>query len=91
MVTLILNMEIQIMYEDKTTGKVNGEPQSSILEKDRLLTSRETARKLGICERSLWGITSPRGSLPAVRIGRTVRYSPADIEAFIEASKGGVK
>ena len=52
-----------------------------------LLTSRETAKYLGISERSLWGHTVPRGNLPVVRIGKSVRYAPADIAAFIEAAK----
>jgi len=56
---------------------------------DRLLTSREAAKYLGISERSLWSHTSPRGNLKSARIGRSVRYSPADIAAFIEAAKNG--
>ncbi len=58
-----------------------------------LWSCRKTAQYLGICERSLWDITSPRGVLPAVRIGRAVRYDPADIAAFVEAAKneGGGK
>ena len=53
-----------------------------------LCNCRETARRLGICERSLWEISAPRGDLPVVRINRSVRYDSRDIEAFIEASKG---
>jgi len=34
---------------------------------------------LSISERSLWAITSPRGDLPCVRVGRSVRY---DIDAL---------
>jgi len=62
--------------------------KSDVME-DRLYTSRETARRLGICERTLWEISAPRGDLPCVRINRSVRYDPADVAAFIEASKGG--
>ena len=51
-----------------------------------LLTSRETAAALGICERTLYGLTK-RGDLPVVRIGRAVRYSVDDIVAWIERSK----
>jgi hypothetical protein len=65
------------------------ETRSGVME-DRLYTSRETAKILGICERSLWEISAPRGALPCVRINRSVRYDPTDIAAFIEASKGGI-
>jgi len=41
--------------------------------------AREAARMLSISERSLWAITSPRGDLPCVRVGRSVRY---DIDAL---------
>lgn len=58
-----------------------------------LWNSRKNAQYLGISERSLWSFTTPRGCLPAVRIGRSIRYSPADIAAFIAAAKneGGAK
>lgn len=55
-----------------------------------LLTAAETARRLGICPKSLWSLTRS-GRLPAVRIGRAVRYDVADIRRFIEASKGGAR
>jgi hypothetical protein len=54
-----------------------------------LLTSREAAKALSICERSLWGLTAPRGPIPAVRINRAVRYDPRDLAAFIDKVKGG--
>lgn len=53
-----------------------------------LLGSREAAKVLAVSERTLWGITSPRGELPAVYIGRAVRYDPNDLLAFIERQKG---
>ena len=48
-----------------------------------LLTSREAAAMLSVSERTLWGVTHPRGDLPAVMIGRCVRYDPADRKASI--------
>lgn len=53
-----------------------------------LLTPPETAETLQISSRTLWGLTSPRGPIPCVRIGRSVRYSPVDLRNFIEAQKG---
>jgi excisionase family DNA binding protein len=53
-----------------------------------LLKVREAANALNISERKLWEMTK-RGAIPAVRIGRAVRYDPADLQAYIEASKCG--
>ncbi len=51
-----------------------------------LLTVRQVSDLLGICERTAFELTK-RGKLPAVRIGRAVRYDPVDVAAFIEACK----
>ena len=51
-----------------------------------LLSPREAAAALSICERTLYGLTK-RGELPVVRIGRAVRYSMDDIRAWIKKSK----
>jgi hypothetical protein len=53
-----------------------------------LLTPREAAAALAVCEKTLWSITQPRGDLRAVRIGRAVRYDMADLRTFIEHRKG---
>ncbi len=52
-----------------------------------LLTPREAAAALSISERTLWSITAPRGALRLVRIGRSVRYDPHDLAAYIERQK----
>jgi excisionase family DNA binding protein len=49
----------------------------------RLLTARQAAEHLAISTRTLWSITA-RGELPVVRIGRAVRYRPADLAAYVE-------
>ena len=46
-----------------------------------LLSPREAALRLSVSTRTLWTWTA-RGWLPAVRIGRLVRYRPADLERF---------
>lgn len=51
-----------------------------------LLTIGQTAEALAVCERTVWLMTR-RGDLPAVKIGRAVRYDPADVRAFIERQK----
>lgn len=51
-----------------------------------LLPTREAARALSVSERTLFTLTQ-RGDIPAVRIGRSVRYDPADLHRFIEQAK----
>ena len=51
-----------------------------------LLKPREAARLLAISERKLWQLTNCR-EIGAVRIGRAVRYSYADLRAWTEARK----
>lgn len=58
------------------------------LEDDRgqirlLLSPRDAARALSICEKTLWSLTK-RGKLRAIRIGRAVRYSVDDLKRWIE-------
>lgn len=52
----------------------------------RLLKSREAARYLSLCERKLWAMTQD-GIIPAVRIGRAVRYDRDDLDQFIQRAK----
>jgi excisionase family DNA binding protein len=51
-----------------------------------LLRPRDAARALAIGERKLWDLTK-RNLIPCVRIGRAVRYSPLDLQAWIDAQK----
>lgn len=53
-----------------------------------LLTTKEAAMILRVSERSLWTLTSPRGPIRAVRMGRSVRYSPQVIEDYIQGRLG---
>jgi len=48
-----------------------------------LLTPKEAAKALNICERTLYGLTKA-GELPVVRIGRAVRYNVQDLKDFIQ-------
>jgi hypothetical protein len=48
---------------------------------------RDAAAFLATSERTLWGLTYPRGPIPCVRIGRSVRYSLAALEKFIQAQE----
>jgi hypothetical protein len=52
-----------------------------------LLTAPEAAKALSVCEKTLWSISVPRGTLPVVRIGARVLYDPRDLADFIEQRK----
>jgi excisionase family DNA binding protein len=49
-----------------------------------LIGADEAARLLGVSRKTLWNHTAPRGDgIPAVKLGRVVRYSPAELEQWI--------
>ena len=48
-----------------------------------LLTPREAAQTLSVCEKTLWSLTWPRGPIRCVRLGRSVRYSLDSFREFI--------
>ncbi|HEY1378989.1 MAG TPA: helix-turn-helix domain-containing protein [Gemmataceae bacterium] len=54
-----------------------------------LLTPRAAAAALAVSPRTLWGLTAPRGPIPAVKIGRSVRYSAEALRAWIAAQQKG--
>ena len=51
-----------------------------------LLTAAEAAKSLAISERMLRYLTAD-GDIQCVRIGRAVRYDPADLRAWIDRQK----
>lgn len=51
-----------------------------------LMTARETAKALSISERKLWNLTN-ENEIPAIRIGRSVRYAIEDIQLWIETKR----
>ena len=54
-----------------------------------LLRPSEAAESLGISERSLWSLTED-GTIPAVRLGRSVRYDLAALRERIASLGAGV-
>ncbi|MCG8407489.1 MAG: helix-turn-helix domain-containing protein [Phycisphaerales bacterium] len=48
-----------------------------------LLRPDEAAKALAISPRKLWELTNC-GEVPCIRIGRAVRYVPADLQAWID-------
>jgi excisionase family DNA binding protein len=57
-----------------------------------LVDVHEAARLLRISTRTLWSMTA-RGDVPHVRLGRSVRYRPASLEAFLasQEKRGAVR
>ena len=53
-----------------------------------LLRSDEAAKLLAISLRKLWTLAD-QGEIPVVRIGRSVRYDPTDLQNYIERQKHG--
>jgi excisionase family DNA binding protein len=59
-----------------------------IKEADRLLTAQEAAERLGIRLHRLYELARA-GTVPHVRLGRTLRVDPTALEAFID--RGGTR
>jgi len=60
----------------------------SPLQEVGLWNKTQAARALGICVRTL-DYKTANGQIPHVRLGRIVRFIPADIQAFISAHRVG--
>lgn len=54
-----------------------------IKEEPLLLTSFQAAKKLNVCQKTLWTYTKS-GFIPCIRIGRNVRYSVELLKEFID-------
>jgi excisionase family DNA binding protein len=55
----------------------------------QLLTARAAAAALSVSERKLWAMTHPRGPIPVVKIGRSVRYPSEALRAWVAAQQRG--
>lgn len=65
--------------------KVDSSAQRHLTEHEPLLIDAKAASAmLGIGARKLWSLTNC-GAIPSRRIGRSVRYSPAELRAWIAA------
>jgi excisionase family DNA binding protein len=51
-----------------------------------LLTAQQAADTLAISPRLLWTLTRER-QVPCIRIGRSVRYDPTDLQTWIASQK----
>jgi len=64
----------------------SGGPQDSPA-KSFLIGVREAARLLDVCEKTLWSMTVPRGSIPAIRFGRSVRYVVEGLRVWVRQAR----
>lgn len=55
---------------------------------DQFYTVKALAEKLSVVPLTIYRLVD-QGKLPAVRIGRTIRFKPADIDAFLETVRVG--
>jgi predicted DNA-binding transcriptional regulator AlpA len=51
-----------------------------------LITARDAAFALSMSPRKLWAMTNA-GQIPCVRLGRCIRYSPAELQSWIEGQQ----
>ncbi len=65
---------------DPMAEYVQSDPPETVL-----LTSRDAAALLAVCEKTLWTLRED-GKIAAVQLGRAIRYSKRDLLAFIEQS-----
>jgi predicted DNA-binding transcriptional regulator AlpA len=79
------------MNDARAASRTNIQPHddTASVPSDRLLRSSEAARFLAISERTLWDISTPRGTLPTVRMGKTVRYLRDDLLAWARKQSQG--
>ncbi len=55
-----------------------------------LVKPLDASKMLGISTRTLWAQTEPRGPIPCVRIGSSVRYSPESLRTFVVNQQAGL-
>ncbi len=58
-------------------------PTAATLSITKLMNVREVAEQTGLCEKSVWNATAPRGTLPCVKLGARSLYRPEDVAAWI--------
>ncbi len=72
-----------------TTSPAEG--HATLMTPPELLTNKQAAKLLGVCERKLWSMTNETREISCIRIGRSVRYDPRDIEEYLQRSKQSCK
>ena len=57
---------------------------------DQFYTVRTLAEKLAVTPMTIYRMVN-QGKLPAVKIGKSIRFKPQDIDAFLESVRVGPK
>ena len=57
---------------------------------DALLTTEEVANMTGLSRETLAQWRSQRRGIPYLKMGRAVRYDPADVQAYLEGCRVSV-
>ena len=70
----------------RSAGSGADQPAVPAVRTRLLLRPAEAAEALAVSPRKLWELTN-RGVIPSVRIGRCVRYDPADLRRWINERK----
>lgn len=52
---------------------------------EKLLSAREVAELMGVSECTIYRLANQKGGIKAVKVGRSVRFRPADLEAYLRA------
>jgi hypothetical protein len=55
--------------------------------KRRMVDVQEAAEHIGVCAGMMRKLTHPNGPIPRFKIGRSVRYDPADLDAYLDSVK----
>ncbi|MBI9018596.1 MAG: helix-turn-helix domain-containing protein [Phycisphaerae bacterium] len=71
-----------------SSNNFNGKSQSC---ENQLISIKIAANYLGICERKLWELTMPRGDIPCIEIGRSIRYDMDDLKNWVQEHKRKVQ
>ena len=56
-----------------------------------LLSARDAAKALSVCERTLFSLTAPRGPIPVLRLGSRVLYPVATLQKWIDEQVGAAE
>jgi predicted DNA-binding transcriptional regulator AlpA len=67
-------------------ARSSGRAEASLVQ--LLLTLRQAAQALAVSERTLWGLTAPRGPIRCVKIGRSIRYAVSELQRWIADQQG---
>lgn len=70
-------------------GHVNsdgGHQMSLAVIPKKLLSVQETAQMLGLSSRTLYRMVCD-GELPCIKVGKSVRYDPSDVQAYIDRNR----